>query len=197
VDGLVTKRLNQSEESRLSSQRFSVLDELVKNTQNPLELRNETLQLLNAGRDTTGATIGWVFYFLARHERVFNKLREGILHHFGHDGNGAISFQKLKSCEYLNHCIQETLRVAAVIPVNERVCINDTVLPRGGGPDGTQPIFVYKGLGIIMANYAMQYREDIWGSDVNEFRPERWQERKVGWDFLPFGAGTRKCLGGE
>ncbi|KAE8448461.1 hypothetical protein EG329_009526 [Mollisiaceae sp. DMI_Dod_QoI] len=199
VDELVIGRLNnpaKASSDPSKPQRFFLLDELAKHTQNPLELRNETLQILNAGRDTTGSLLGWMFYYLARNPHVFSKLRSIIVRDFGSDRNGEISFQKLKNCQYLNHVIQEVLRVAAVVPVNERFCISDTVLPRGGGEDGTKPIFIPKGMRVLIANYAMQHREDIWGSDFQEFRPERWEERSGGgWEFLPFGAGRRKCIG--
>jgi cytochrome P450 len=195
VDELVTGRLNRPSKAAADSHRFFLLDELAKSTQNPLELRNETLQLLNAGRDTTGALLGWVFYFLARNGRVFNKLRDIILNDFGRDRTGDISFQKLKSCQYLHHCIQEILRVASVVPVNERVCIRDTTLPCGGGGDKMQPVFLKKGQRVLIANHAMQHRQELWGSDVSEFKPERWEERRVGFEFVPFGAGPRKCIG--
>ncbi|RDW58626.1 hypothetical protein BP6252_13102 [Coleophoma cylindrospora] len=193
VDELVVKRLSRpSIKPATDPDRFFLLDQLAKSSQNPLELRNETLQILNAGRDTTGALLGWAFYFLARNSRVFTKLRETILADFGHD---EIAYPKLKSCEYLHQTIQEVLRVAAVVPVNERVCIRATTLPRGGGPDGTRPVFLRKGQRVLIANYAMQHRPDLWGVDVDEFKPERWAERRVGFDFLPFGAGPRKCIG--
>lgn len=194
VDELVTGRLNRANKSK-ESHRFFLLDELAKSTQDPLELRNETLQLLNAGRDTTGALLGWVFYFLSRNERIWTKLRTIILHEFGHDRTGEITFEKLKSCHYLHHFIQEILRVASVVPVNERVCINDTILPRGGGEDRMQPVFLRKGQRVLIVNHAMQHRQDLWGADVGELRPERWEERRAGFEFVPFGAGPRKCIG--
>jgi cytochrome P450 len=195
VDKVVMDRLCLPQKPTTECSRFVLLNELAKYSQDPLELRHETLQLLNAGRDTTGALLGWVFYHLARNERVFNKLREAIIHDFGRDRAGEISFQKLKSCEYLHHCIQEVLRIASVVPVNERVCIRDTTLPRGAGPDRMQPVFVPKGQRILIAHHAMQHREDIWGADVEEFKPERWERCRVGFEFMPFGAGARKCIG--
>ena len=178
--------------------KFILLNELAKETQDPLELRNESLSLLFAGRDTAGALLGWVFYFLARHPHIYSKLRSIILDQFGPSPTSEISFQKLKACSYITHVINETFRVAAVIPLNERVAVRDTTLPRGGGPDGSQPIFIPKGRQVLIATYAMQHRADIWGEDVEQFRPERWEEgRKVGFEFIPFGAGTRSCLGRE
>lgn len=41
----------------------------------------------------------------------------------------------------------------------------------------------------------MHRREDIYGSDANEFRPERWQDLKVTFQYLPFNAGPRICIG--
>lgn len=41
----------------------------------------------------------------------------------------------------------------------------------------------------------MHHRKDIWGEDVEEFRPERWEGKKVGWEYLPFNGGPRICLG--
>jgi len=195
VDKLVVGRLNQPAKLNADSDRFCLLNELAKSTQNPLELRNETLQILNAGRDTTGALLGWVFYFLVRNNRVFDKLRGIILTDFGRDRTGEIIFEKLKQCQYLNHCIQETLRVASVVPINERVCTSDTTLPRGGGEDKLQPVFLRKGQRVLIVNHAMQHRSDLWGPDVDEFKPERWEKRIAGFEFVPFAAGPRKCIG--
>lgn len=202
VDWFVRTRLQGGEQGKdfeveEGRKKFILLDELAKETQNPLELRNESLSLLFAGRDTAGALLGWVFYFLARHERVFSKLRSIVLETFGPSVTGEISFAQLKACQYMLHMINECFRVAAVIPLNERVAVRDTTLPRGGGPDGSLPIFIPKGRQVLIATYAMQHRADIWGEDVEEFRPERWEGRKVGWEFIPFGAGPRSCLGRE
>ncbi|KAL9129368.1 MAG: hypothetical protein Q9217_002168 [Psora testacea] len=203
VDWFVQTRLQRGEGVKdpelgdgSGRKKFVLLNELAKETQNPLELRNESLSLLFAGRDTAGALLGWCFYFLARHPRVYDKLRSIILQQFGSSATSPISFAQLKACQYMSHVINEVFRVAAVIPLNERVAVRDTTLPRGGGPDGSLPIFIPKGRQVLITTYAMQHRADLWGDDVEDFRPERWEEgRKVGWEFIPFGGGPRACLG--
>lgn len=197
VDGFVLARLSRPAQTSKSSGKFFLLDELAKHTQDPIELRNETLQVLNAGRDTTGSLLGWIFYFLTRHPIVFNKLRAMILADMGTYTDPDITFQKLHECKYLQHVINEVLRVVGVVPLNERVCLQDTVLPRGGGEDGSMPIFVPRGLRVLIAKYAMQHRSDLWGEDVEEFVPERWAGKRAGWEFMPFGGGPRKCIGRE
>jgi cytochrome P450 len=41
----------------------------------------------------------------------------------------------------------------------------------------------------------MGRNERVWGPDVDEFRPERWETMKVGREFVPFGGGPRVCIG--
>ncbi|KAI9651369.1 hypothetical protein NHQ30_001410 [Ciborinia camelliae] len=200
VDNFVEGRLRQNQDEEKNSETdsekkpFSLLDELAKVNQDPVRLRNETLQVLNAGRDTTGSLLGWAFYFLSRNPAVYSKLRTTILTEFGPSGS-EISFQGLRSCKYLQHVIDESLRIGAPVPLNDRTCIEDTILPRGGGPDGTQPMFLPAGSRVLVSTYAMQYRKDIWGEDADVFRPERWEGRRAGWEFIPFGGGPRKCIG--
>lgn len=41
----------------------------------------------------------------------------------------------------------------------------------------------------------MQRRTDLWGEDAGLFRPERWQGKRPGWEYLPFNGGPRICIG--
>jgi hypothetical protein len=43
----------------------------------------------------------------------------------------------------------------------------------------------------------MHRRKDLFGADADEFRPERWQYLRPGWNYLPFNGGPRTCLGRE
>ncbi|KAI2622508.1 putative N-alkane-inducible cytochrome P450 [Hypoxylon sp. NC1633] len=204
ADGLVARRLAQPPEEKHfgadpekggsgGTGRFNLLNELAKETQDARELRNETLHVLIAGRDTTGCLLGWVVYFLARHPAAYARLRDAVRARFG---DRPADFRALMTqVPYLQWVVSETLRLATVIPLNERIALRDAVLPRGGGPDGMAPVFVPAGTQVLVPLYAMQHRADIWGADVEEFRPERWETHRPGWEFIPFGAGARKCLG--
>lgn len=41
----------------------------------------------------------------------------------------------------------------------------------------------------------MHHRKDLWGEDADEYKPERWESRRPGWDYLPFNGGPRICIG--
>jgi cytochrome P450 len=73
--------------------------------------------------------------------------------------------------------------------------MRDTVLPRGGGPNGQAPLFVPKGTVVGYNVYVMHRRYDVYGPDAEEFKPERWESLRLGWEYLPFNGGPRICLG--
>ena len=73
------------------------------------------------------------------------------------------------------------------------MAIKDTVLPMGGGVDGKAPMFVPKGQIVSYSVYTMHRRKDYFGPDADEFRPERWDGIRPGWEvsiFLSSPAGT-------
>ncbi|CZR54184.1 related to n-alkane-inducible cytochrome P450 [Phialocephala subalpina] len=177
--------------------KFTLIDELVKETRDPIELRDQMLHVLLAGRDTTSATIGWAILLLSRSPTEFNKLRSAILAQFGTENNpiSEPTFESLKACKEITYVIYETLRLYPLVPLNGRFALKDTVLPTGGGPDRKSPIAVKKGEQVGFSTYIMHRRRDIWGSDADEFRPSRWEGRKLGWEFVPFSGGPRVCLG--
>ena len=39
----------------------------------------------------------------------------------------------------------------------------------------------------------MQQDQDSWGPDADVYRPERWEDLKPMWKYIPFLGGPRKC----
>lgn len=175
---------------------YVFLRELAKETKDPEELRSQLLNILLAGRDTTAGVLGWTFYLLSRHVEVYEKLRAVVIETFGEfSSNKEITFESLKSCAYLQQVLSEVLRLHPVVPENGRRAVRNTTLPRGGGADGTSPIYIRAGEEVAYNVHIMHRRKDIWGDDADEFRPERWIGGRPGWEFLPFNGGPRICLG--
>ena len=91
------------------------------------------------------------------------------------------------------------LRLYPPVPLNNRTANKNTILPRGGGPDGTAPILVQKGEVVVFSQYVNGRRKNIFGPDADDFCPERWEEREntnpYGWAYFPFHGGPRACLG--
>jgi len=64
---------------------------------------------------------------------------------------------------------------------------------------------INKGETVGYSVYVMHRRKDLYGSDADEFRPERWDPnesnevslKNIGYGYLPFNGGPRICLGRE
>jgi cytochrome P450 len=167
--------------------RYNLLKELVKETRDPIELRDQLLGILTAGRDTTAVLMSWMMIELAHHPNIFQKLREEIISEFGSSASTSttLNFSALKSCRYLQWVINETLRLHPIVPINNRMAVRDTILPIGGGPDQSKPFAVRKGQLVNFIIYQIHRRKDIWGDDADEFIPTRWDGKKLDWSFTP------------
>lgn len=204
----LSKGKSQEKSDSGEKRQYIFLDALAAETQDPTELRSELLHVLLAGRDTTASHLGWsacsyphthrqylahgmlnmftVCYNLACDPVRYKKLRDAIIEDFGtYERPKEITFSKLKECKYLRYVNDESLRIYPVVPINARYANKDTTLPRGGGKDGNSPIFIPKGTSTDFSVHVMHRRKDIWGPDADEFKPERWDGRKVGWEYLP------------
>ena len=198
IDRYVHLALDRKLAGKTSEGKYCFIDSLTEQTSDPIEIRSQLLNILLAGRDTTAGLLGWFFHSLVRHPDTFVKLRAVILDDFGsYKSPRDITFTRLKDCRFLHYCLNETLRLYPLVPINSRRALKDTTIPRGGGPDGLSKIFIRKDSEVNYSVHALHRRKDIWGPDADEFKPERWVGRKVGWDFLPFNGGPRICLGRE
>lgn len=72
------------------------------------------------------------------------------------------------------------LRLFSPVSTNGRTSNKETILPCGGGKDGKQPILVPKGTPVRWSVHALHRNKDIFGPDADEFRPERWDDLRVG-----------------
>lgn len=193
--------LTPDELEKFSNDGYIFLYELVKQTRDPKVLRDQLLNILLAGRDTTAGLLSFTFFELARNKKVWEKLKEEIYEKFGKGDESRIdeiTFESLKKAEYLKAVVNEALRMYPSVPQNFRVATKNTSLPRGGGKDHTEPVFIPKGQIVAYSVYATHRDSKYYGKDADTFRPERWFEpetKKLGWAFLPFNGGPRICLG--
>ncbi|KAF3004898.1 hypothetical protein E8E13_006449 [Curvularia kusanoi] len=199
MDYYVQKALSKEKNEKQTSNgkpKYVLLDALAESTRDPVELREHMISILLAGRDTTASLLSFVYAEFIQHPEVYQKLRSIVLEEFGTYSNPRnITFSSLKSCNYLQWILNETLRLHPVVPLDGRRALVDTTLPTGGGPDGNKPIYVRKGVQVDYSVYIIQRRKDLWGEDADEFRPDRWNGRKSGWEYLPFNGGPRICIG--
>ncbi|OBT66685.1 hypothetical protein VE03_03950 [Pseudogymnoascus sp. 23342-1-I1] len=187
-------------DSKATSSSYTFLHALGGFTRDRKMLRDQLTAVLLAGRDTTASTLSWTFYELARHPAAFNKLRREILDTVG--ATEAPTYEDLKGMKYLQHTMNEVLRLYPVVPFNVRMSLKDTTLPFGGGPDGKSPIGILKDTPIGYSTLVMQRRADLYPPNddptmgVEVFNPDRWFEwQPKPWTYIPFNGGPRLCIG--
>ncbi|KAF5378580.1 hypothetical protein D9615_007123 [Tricholomella constricta] len=176
----------------------TLMDHLVSLTSDPVILKDETLNIMIAGRDTTAATLTFIIYFLAMYPAVLVRLREEILAKVGPTRRP--DYDDIKDMKYLRAVINETLRLFPIVPFNTRESINATTW---ASPDPTQkPIYIPAGTKVPYSVFLMHRRKDLWGPDAEEFDPDRFIDDRLkkylvknSFIFLPFNAGPRICLG--
>ncbi|KAJ6481549.1 cytochrome P450 [Mycena vitilis] len=166
------------------------------------EIVAQTGILLLGGQDTTANTLSWGLIELARNPEFQQELRTEIL---SSTSGGIVDYDSLPM---LNAFIKELLRFHPAGAIQERVAIQDTVLPLADGirtstGELTRELELIRGQVVMIAVASYQRRTSIWGEDAHEFRPSRWidgtitQGHSLGpyANLLSFLGGPRVCLG--
>ncbi|KEP50949.1 cytochrome P450 family monooxygenase pc-3 [Rhizoctonia solani 123E] len=173
----------------------TLLDHLVGFSDDERVIKDELLNILIAGRDTTAATLTFACYALAMYPECLAKLRAEVLATFGTSDYPTL--EALRTMKYLRAFINEVLRVFPPVPFNERTAAKSTVFKAEG-----KKFYVPAGAQIPISIFHMHRRKDLWGPDAEEFDPERWLDERLKkyvtpnpFIFLPFSAGPRICLG--
>jgi len=98
----------KSQSDSPEKQRYVFLEALGKESRDPILLRDQCMNILLAGRDTTASLLSWTFNLLGRHPEITQKLRQAILADFGEEDSSTIlTFEQLKSSVYLRYVINE------------------------------------------------------------------------------------------
>ncbi|CAG8960204.1 hypothetical protein HYFRA_00012722 [Hymenoscyphus fraxineus] len=150
---------------------------------------NELMNIFFPARDTAAILTSSVFFMLARNPKVWDKLRAEVLG----IGSEELTFELLKSMKYLQAVMNETLRIHSPAGGSWKTCLAPSILPHGGGSSGNDPILLETGDQVRMSFAPLHLDREIWGPDVLEFRPERWDGLKHSWNFVPFMGGRRIC----
>lgn len=176
---------------------FTFLHAIARSTRDKKLIQDQLIAVLLAGRDTTAATLSWLFYEIARQPEIVRKIRAEVMSTVG--PNKAPSYEDLKNMPYITHCINETLRLYPAVPFNIRQALTNTTLP---GIPGQPDIAVLKGDIIAYSTLGMQRRRDLYPASSPEFAnpaiysPERWEKWSPRpWHYVPFNGGPRICVG--
>ncbi|KAH8939641.1 hypothetical protein BDL97_15G045900 [Sphagnum fallax] len=143
-----------------------------------------------AGHETTATLLTWAMMLLASHTTWQERAREEIIKVCGH-GDHAIDANMFNKLKTLTMILNETLRLFSPISSQNREASMDTKLG---------DLHIPKGLNIHIPRLAIHHDPEFWGTDVHEFKPERFingitNASKNPFAFMPFSFGPRFCVG--
>lgn len=146
-----------------------------------------------AGSDTTATVIRSTMLYLMTTPRVLNKLRDEI--ETNNLSRPVITDAEARQMPFLQAVIKEGLRIFPPVA---------GLMAKQAPPEGHywKDTFIPGGTRVGSCAWGIFRREDIWGQDSGEFRPERWLESSAeqlaameGALDLIFSYGRWQCLG--
>ncbi|KAK0499418.1 cytochrome P450 monooxygenase pc-3 [Armillaria luteobubalina] len=198
IEPVLTKALDRKLkgiETESDEETVSLLDLLVRSTNDAKVIKDELVNVLVAGRDTTASLLTFAMYMMCEHPEMAQRLQAEILEKVG---TRRPTYADIRDMKYLRAFLNETLRLYPVVPVNDRTSRTATTLPN----QGRAPYFIPKRTRVAYSVFLMHRRTDLWGPDALEFDPDRFLDSRLHkyltpnpFIFVPFNAGPRICLG--
>lgn len=152
-----------------------------------------------AGSETTAISLSAVFFYLLRNPPVYRKLmaeldeavQSGLI---ANREQGLVTWSESQNLPYLDAVIQESFRLYPAAGL-----LLERIVP----PQGIDILGEYIPGGTIVGcnAWVLHRRPEIFGDDVDTYRPERWLEaseeklKEMKATMFQFGAGARTCIG--
>ena len=154
------------------------------------ELMDQLVTLIGAGHDTSAYFCCYAALLLAKHPTWQRRLRDELR---GDDLDWQASL--------LKRVVMEVLRLFPVIPMVTRTCARATDLPDDTGETKRVP----RGARLLVPFFLLNRLPSIYGQNAADFDPDRWLDHQSAHrsdgvmvakkGFLPFGYGSRTCIG--
>ncbi|KAI8510366.1 Thromboxane-A synthase [Branchiostoma belcheri] len=162
----------------------------VQETKKPLtkdDVVANAFLLFIAGYETTATTMAFTLYNLALHQEAQDRVREEINQVM--EDRDLVDYEAVHNMPYLDMCVNETLRMYSPVASIGRVAGEEAKL---------KWLTLPKNMMIIVPVLGIHYDPERW-PEPDKFIPERFskeeKEKRDPFDWLPFGAGPRNCLG--
>jgi cytochrome P450 len=149
------------------------------------DICNDLIAFIVAGHDTTATTIAYALWELGRHPEV----QDRVAAEAAALGDRALEPDDVARLPYTVQVVHEALRLCPPVPVAGRTAMQDIAV------DG----FRVEAASIVLVGIFGMHRDQALWDDALAFDPDRFGAANFAtlnrWQFIPFGAGTRSCIG--
>ncbi|PDY82939.1 bifunctional cytochrome P450/NADPH--P450 reductase [Bacillus cereus] len=149
-------------------------------------IRYQIITFLIAGHETTSGLLAFALYFLVKNRHILHKAEEEATRVLV---DPVPTYRQVKQLKYISMVLNETLRLWPTAPAFSLYSKEDTIL------GGEYPL--KQGDEVTVLIPQLHRDKTIWGQDIEEFRPERFESMSTIPEhaFKPFGNGQRACIG--
>lgn len=152
------------------------------------EVLAQSVIFMVAGFETTGSTLSFMAYVLAKYPDVQEKLLKEIDEAIGNRGDMPL-YDFVNSLDYLDRVLCEVLRLYTPGFLVHRRC-NEACTVNG--------LRIPSGIDVFMPPYVL-HRDPVLWPDPEKFDPDRFsaknREAQAAYSYMPFGIGPRQCIG--
>lgn len=150
-------------------------------------VRDEVMNFLIAGHETTAVALSWVWYFFARYPEVEQTLRAQLEERLG---GRPPALADLARVPYARMVVEESLRLRPPVWATSRQVAVDTEL---GG------YFLPAGTPVLVSPYLTHRHPKFWRAPEQFYPPRHCPGRTPHHRFslIPFGGGPRQCIGSD
>lgn len=144
------------------------------------------------GFESSSSTMSFCMYELAKHpdiqQRAYSEIVDTLKAH-----DGQLTYESVAEMKYIDHCIDESLRLHPPFPANTRQCSREYRIPDTN-------VVIEKGTTVFFSTLGLHYDPKYYDKP-DEFIPERYAESNgpsksfLEMPNLTFGDGPRNCLG--
>jgi cytochrome P450 len=148
------------------------------------ELEGQVAILLIASHETTSHTLSWTLFLLSQHPEVLGALVEELDAKLG---GAAPTLEQLAQLPLLDAVVKESMRLLPATPF--------LFFRRATGSFELGP-YTLPEKATLLLSPLVTHRDPALYPEPLRFRPERWKTLSPGtYEYLPFGAGPRMCIG--
>lgn len=144
------------------------------------------ITFLIAGHETTSGLLSFAIYYLLKNPEALSKSYEEVDRVLT---DPIPSYLQVRELKYVRMVLNEALRLWPTAPLFSLYAKEDTMLA------GKYPLSKGDGINVLIPK--LHRDTEVWGDDVEAFRPERFEDpSKIPFHaFKPFGNGQRACIG--
>jgi len=150
------------------------------------EICDQILFVLFAAHDTTTSALSAILYALASNQAWQQTLRQEILSLNKQD----LAFDDAETMQKTDWTFKEALRMFPALSIFGRYTLEEFEFKGHTIPANT-PITISP----LFTHYMPEYWSNPHTFDPERFSPERAEDKKDFYQYLPFGGGAHKCLG--